>query len=194
MAIKKERRIAILKDAIKQIRLNNIIPAHEGVINHRTSKLQFDDNKQAKLILKELFKSKNKKVCKVCARGALLVSTFHKENDFVLGEFEKCETYNSAFDENSTTDVRLLKLFSKTQLTLMENAFEVCEYLQDKKYDCIVKENGKIDYCTYSINCSKLTFSQYTKSFKFGIRYKDPDKRLLGIFRNAVKNLGIFKP
>lgn len=188
MATKKERRIAILKDAIKQIKLNNIVADPGTVVNLSDNiDVYLDGDKDAKPLLIEFFKKKDdkKEPCYACARGSLLLCTVHKENDFLLSSFDDC---GGSFRKNSITDERLLKLFSAKQIALMENAFEVDDYISDKEGDCM----DDISY--YSLNSEVLGNKLAKKSILFGGKYKDPNKRLLAIFKNAVKNEGIFKP
>lgn len=182
---KKERRIAILKDAIKQIKLNNIL-AEPGTVVRLPDAIETNEN-DAKPVLAEYFKKKDKdkKPCYACARGSLLLCTVHKENDFILDSFDYCE---GSFRQESITDKRLLRLFSEKQLASMETAFEVDGYIEDMANDWAE------DLRYYYLNKEVLKDEESNKCLLFGAKYKDPNKRLLAIFSNAVKNNGIFKP
>lgn len=178
---KAERRIEILKDAIKQIKLQKIIASPGEVVDLNDPLLIEDDvykEVDAKPRLEMFFKSKKVEPCFACARGSLLLCTVHKENDFILSDFNSC---GGSFEESSTTDKRLMRLFSKQQLILMENAFEV-ENMQDDEEDY----NG--------INEDYLSSKLNKASIDFGLKYEDPNERLIAIFSNAIKNGGIFKP
>jgi hypothetical protein len=196
---KKERRIAVLKDAVKQIKLNNIIGSTGDVVKINIRELDpctpKNSEVEAKPLLTEFFKKKGAKVCNVCARGALLVCTVHKENDFLLSDFENIV---GAFDKNSSVDIRLMKLFSEKQLILMENAFEISNYLSDLENDSLITidfDEIDVDYTSYSINSNEgLTEREMEKTILFGSKYENDSDRLLAIFNNAIKNGGIFKP
>ncbi len=182
---KAERRIIILKDAITQIKLQNIRANPGEVIDLPWSLMSSEfDGKDAKPILANFFKNNNKKeYCSACARGSLLLCTVHKENEFILDDFHAC---GGSYYKGSTTDTRLAKLFSEQQIALMEAAFEVGDYvnLDDEDY---------IDY-SYAMNEEFLGIKLVTKAVDFGRKYEDPNKRLLAIFANAARNNGIFKP
>lgn len=193
---KQQRRIEILKDAISQIKANKIRANAGQVVSLSYDLTNLDTssngNTEAKPILEKFFKDKElKNPCDACARGALLLCTVHKENDFILSDFSEV---SGKFGEDNITDQRLLRLFSKTQLALMENAFECTDYITDYIHDDI--NEGFYDSWeeNYSINYEILTKSQMRKSLEFGGKYEDENKRLIAIFRNAIKNGGIFKP
>lgn len=175
MATKKERRISIIKDAIKQLKLKNIEAITGIVAMIPRIVIGFNNNDDLKPLLERFFKKKDKKECYACARGTLLLCTIHKENDFNVGQYTHC---SGSFNKDSVTDRRLLRLFSATQLALMENAFEV--------------ENRRKG--EYGLNACFLPIKLDIASVNFGVKYKNIDNRLLAIFRNALKNGGIFKP
>lgn len=167
---KLQRRLVVVKDAIKQIKRDNIIPDHSGVLRiyGHSQRLFTNLSGQAQEVLTKELKGTNRQLCLVCARGALLIAKIHKENQCtnlaLLGVQSK-----GAYWNGSVTDSKLLKLFSGKQIKMMESAFEGLRHPDIGT----VKLDACIDY----------------KRF-----FPDPKKRLLAIFNNVVKNKGLFKP
>lgn len=178
---KVERRLEVVKDAIKQLRRKNILAKEGDVVNvlNDDIKNQLEDSDQVQLVLKKLFKKKQElPVCRVCARGALLISTIHKQNAFTGKQFYNISS--ASFAKHHVEDQRLLVLFSSYQLQLIEEAFE-----QGAHYDS--------SNFTSRFN-SGISEENAKKAHKFHDRYKNDNNRLLAILTNIVKNKGLFKP
>ncbi len=188
---KQQRRLEVLKDALKQLRAKKIIANTGSVFNSLNYELDescdANPDTDAQEIIKKLLKTEKKPICKVCARGALLISTIHKENNFKIDHLFSTE---GSFDENYNENQRLLKLFSKEQLCLMENAFEVEDIGDINYYN--PSWNSKGDF--YGINYEHLSDKKALLSVSFGKKYKKPNDRLEAILKNAIKNNGLFKP
>jgi hypothetical protein len=189
---KVERRIAVVKDAIKQIKLNKYA-AKAGEVVSPLGELHTlaHEDIPAQEVLKNLLKRKDGvPICKVCARGALLVSTIHKENDFILSDFNNCDM---SYGEDGMTDKRLEKLFSGRQLALIEQAFEEGnEHFWDST---IGDPENEEYYKRYALNSGHLSEKEIKKCTIFhDKKFNNDTDRLLGIFKNIVKNKGIFKP
>ncbi len=177
---RKESRIAVIKDAIKWIRTGFLRPEEGHVID--VSVLDVPDKKvELQPILKNFFKKKTKdassfKSCSVCARGALLLSTVARSNDYCVNldlVVSKTGGYNHTKKSKakSTIDRRLEQIFDGEQLALIECAFEK------------------------GMNAEVLSDEQYGKARDFGYQYPYSDNdRLLAIFKNILKNDGTFKP
>ena len=171
LATLKEQRVAIAKDAIKQIKAEKFI-AEAGTY------LAIEDELGCKTgdeLQKTLNKRKNKgAVCKVCGIGAAFISTVRLFDNYKIKEAEL-----DGWDSSTTllvehTDMRTLlkEYFSPSQLSLIECAFEQrSEYMKSDSY----KKDRKA-------------------ATLFGNKYEDENERLLAIFENIVKNNGIFKP
>lgn len=177
---KQQRRIAVLRDALKQIELKNTLAVTGRVIDpfdlltNEEFNNEENEDKQAQDLIKVKFKGKGAK-CRCCARGALLLSTINKENTFKICELKEAD--NGAFDEESPVDSRLLQLFSKRQILMMENAFETEVLFNDR-----------------GINEALLSTKDTNKSLKFGKKHKNSSDRLKAILKNCIKNKGIFIP
>lgn len=180
---KQERRIAILKDAVAQLKAGTYQANRGGVItgtinemvaevvklSHETKKLLGMDQ-DAKTFINNFVKThKGKGACDVCARGALLLSTVGKENNFAFEALTDLDW--GSFHQTSDVDQRLTKLFTAKQLMMMETAFEG------------------------NHNEHRLGPELYEKCIKFNEKYlyKGDRTTLLAIFNNAIKNGGIFK-
>jgi hypothetical protein len=183
---KVERRLEVVKDAIKQLALNKLKAETGYIINlpYENDLLDMDENTQVQPLLQKLLKESKKPICKVCARGILLICTINKENNFTGREFQNIRGYR--FDSSTTGDKRLLKLFSATQLMLIEEAFEVS-----------VQREQQYVYCDYDdpyqLN-DGLSVDDAKKAHRFHSRYKSDRNRLMAILKNIVTNRGLFKP
>lgn len=193
---KVERRLIVVKDAISQLK-KEIYDAESGtfiniidyivddnsvtVVNDIQGSTFITDSELKKAekvcnsisiqpLLEKFFKNKNNS-CRVCARGALLLSTIHKENKFNLTELVHTEDNGGSYDPRGKGDIKLKTLFSEKQICMMETAFE--------------GDNLNEDYLEYDIS---------NKCILFGEMFKDDNKRLLAIFNNVVKNNGLFVP
>lgn len=182
---KVQRRLEVVKDAIKQLKLKNIKAQSGEVLDISSNKLldaKYEQKGEVKPFLNKLLRTKQKnKVCNACARGTLLICTINKENNFTFDDLNN--VYTNKFDPESTVDKRLLSLFSPKQLALIEEAFE--------------QESGISFWHTNReaiFNDKYLTEEEAIKAHMFHDRYKTDDERLLAIFENILKNKGLFKP
>lgn len=163
---KAQKRMMILKDALKQIKIGFLKPEKAGICNLPNIK-NAKDNADGQTLLKKL--KRNKKNCMVCARGALLLTSVLKFNKLTWGDLIAVDNYEGSFEEGSITDGRLMSFFSAEQLMMMETAFE----RQHNEY-----ELGKLAYDCWA----------------FYDKYSHPRRRLIAILENAIKNNGIFTP
>lgn len=185
MATKKERRLAILKDAVAQIKAKTYDATPGAVVeggiqdlieeikdlSADTKEILGIGNDAKSIVLKFIKNQKGLGECEVCARGALLLSTVAKENKFEIDELAAVCADGGSYYENSDADMRLTALFPPTQLMMMETAFEGCHnlhHLGEELHDKCVAYHDDAPY--------------------------DPNKRLIAIFMNAIKNGGEFKP
>lgn len=175
---KEEKRIVILKDALKHIKANRIIPEKGQVITYEdnviTSECDLED-KNIQKFLKTM--NRKKKPCKVCARGSILFSSIWKNNKFYK-DLKKGNEANShkviigkgVASQKTKENEYLEKFFDKKQLALMESAFE------------------------NNYNRSILTAEELQDCSNFYEEYNNSHDRLEAIIKNAIKNNGTFIP
>lgn len=173
---KKQRRIEILKDALLQIKAKKykitngtyveLSPTLQKIERYASSAFSegINDVGAKECLLKD------KKPCKVCAKGAVFLSTIRKENKVMMSQI-----YNSEVREETSN-----KLFGEANLNRMESAFEKWYY----------KDFG-IGYSSYS---NVNTNSKDVAVFNFVKKHPKKDDRLIAILKNAIKNDGVFKP
>lgn len=172
--IKAEKQIEILKDVLKHIKAGRIIGDTDNVL---AIPANCTFNPDLKKYLKNV--SKEKKICKVCQRGALLFASVWKDNNLVIQEDEYYQNiFNNSFNiiNNITGKIGfnrikyLNNLFSVKQQMLMERAFEG------------------------NYHGNKLNEEQLSKCDTFYSLYPNSTERIVAIVKNAIKNNGTFKP
>lgn len=177
MKTKGERRIEILKDVLKQLKLNRYNATQGSYVGlPRELYILKSENPEAsaqKVLLSTI------KPCKVCAKGGIFLSTIRKEN--------KVQICDLGWEENDDTHEatnRVKNLFGKRNLDKIEAAFEKWTYVNSSN-EYYKEERGLFADQT-QVKDEKLS--------KFVKRYPNKTKRLEAIIRNAIKNNGIFKP
>lgn len=180
------KRVAVLKDAIAQIKIGRYsVESGTGYVDNNTD-LRERLEKAADAC--ELFTGKtanevefNKffdkiitpdEPCQVCAKGAMLLSTINKFNNFTLQDAADKNLDHLAGVEDGTHE-----LFGSENADKMEEYFE-----GNDDYDR--DENGKlVDIDNYE-----------GETYKWSDQYPEDDDRLIAIFQNAIRNKGTFKP
>lgn len=112
--------------------------------------------------------------CEVCAKGALFLSSIRKFNNFSLNE-----ALDGGLDGKASSNVRTI--FGKANADEIENYFEHDNYTFGSKVST--------QYDVNEGNVGDLTLRD-----KWLYMYPEDADRLLAIFKNALKNDGIFKP
>lgn len=158
---KGKERIEILKDAIAQLKAEVYTATHGRYVELEYDGLTSECNiRQIVGSLENRAKSEGQ--CRVCADGALLVSSIRKDKGNDLRErdnFSYIPIYSDkpAFiSGNTKRNIEKRGLWDMEQINLMEQYFE-CKH--DKM-----------------------------------ISVRNPAKRIIKIFENAIKNDGLFKP
>lgn len=167
---KAEKRIVILKDALKHLKADRI----RADIGH-VLKIQGDicdfKGEELQAVLKK------QKTCTVCVRGGMLFSMVWRLDKFKLGV--NTSTLRGTAGEGSQDDKYLRKIFTINQLMMMERAFEG-QYHDRREFTYVTGmpylPNDVADKC---------------KRFCYG---RSPHERFEAILKNAIKNKGIFKP
>lgn len=113
-----ERRIAVIKDAIKQVKQGKytVLAANGYVCFRQDFGIDVEtegDNVQAKPLISG--DKLQDGACEVCAKGALLVSQVRKENVLTISELENCDHRTSS---------TLRSLFGSANLDKVETEFE----------------------------------------------------------------------
>lgn len=163
-----EKRVAILKDAVAQIKLEALVP-RSG--NGYVENYELDDDIKMICNIADIVAPKGKKTelqfymdklinkskpCEVCAKGALLISSIRKYNNVSLADLEE-------EDLGGMAHRKTVEIFGPENANLMEEYFEHGEGDVDED-----EENPWLN--------------------------ESDTQRVLRIFNNAIRNKGIFKP
>lgn len=160
-----ERRIAVAKDVIKQLKLGTVIAEDDvGYIDKKREEVlgELDDFREW---LKTLFSSG--KSCNVCALGSLVISKALKFDAIKTDDIMRDGHYTT----RSTCELALYDIFTLKQLDDIENAFEGWDNLY-------AYNNGS------TINYRYANWPDY---------YPNPSERIIAIMKNIIRNNGTFK-
>src|SRR5688500_18242673 len=122
---KKEKRIVILKDALRHLNAERFKADTGSVMNFHQDPVCTSSeltSNQLQTIIK-----RRKRQCTVCQRGALLFSMVWRTNNFVVPSDVLSgwlPSFGRQQGQTPAIDSFLTKLFSEDQLKLMEAAFE----------------------------------------------------------------------
>lgn len=163
---KAEKRVAIAKDVLAQVKIQTIFPVQGNYIEIDEIKGNFDSDVQVNSLIKD------KKIsCNCCMKGSLFMAHVNKTNHLTLDDLD-----SHGHSNNESMYERLDKIFTQEQLDLMECAFEG---------DLISDSTGKLSSKEDLIN----------KAYdNFFIQYNDETERLIAICKNLIKNKGTFIP
>ncbi len=178
---KAQRRVVIIKDAIQQLEAEAYLTGSYGYLKLSKSlvKLQKQSpNGSAQYALGNLT---SKEPCGVCAKGALLLSTVRKENEFDLDQL---------VDQHATVLARLTEdgLFDEVNLFLME-----CYY---EGWSVVSYGSGVFSVASLPSGLTLQEFKDHhnNKVIEYRNKYADKKERLLVILNNMAKHGGVFKP
>jgi hypothetical protein len=162
---KAEKRVAIAKDVLIQIKKGISIPTKDNYFGGLSGKICNLTYKKEELqnILPE---SK----CEVCAKGALFIADILRRDNFQIDR----NTYLYGSDIHR----RLTDIFTRNQMDLIETAFEKNVVEDDNEYLYIHYRKTEIAAAAIS----------------FGSKYSTEKTRLIGIMNNIIKNNGTFIP
>lgn len=165
---KKNKRIAIAKDVIAQIKAEKIYGAGGNFI--RSAELSnYLSKLRGKRSLQELLPNYT---CAVCAKGALFYSDIINRNNYNVS------TYFSIQNDDC---VDKLDYFDKIQLDLIEIAFEGQTYEHSDTTLRCASSNG---------NAYKIILG----AINFGRKHFNGNDRLKAIMQNIIDNDGTFLP
>ena len=168
-----EKRIEIAKDVISQVKAEKFI-AKCGIYFSTESFNEFGQEESAQQIL---LGDKAPK-CTVCALGGITLSTIRKNNAVKIGVLQ---VKGGAANQRKLVADKTHNIFTKTQLDMMEIAFE--RQVMDR-------ENPYFTNQDYPFNNTMIG----QKAIDFGSKYADINDRLVAIMENLIANNGIFKP
>ena len=170
---KAERRIAICKDALAQLRLGKYkadtgtyVDFFDVDLSGADDSNKLDLSMSAQDFLLGKRGRKESKECRVCAKGAIFVSLVRKENKVPL-----CKLEDDNVRENKTE-----ALFGAAHLDLIEEAFEGWASKHENM--------GSYDY--------NPDLGYKIRTFRHDMFPNDKD-RLVAILENMVENDGMFK-
>lgn len=124
-ATKAEKRVIIAQDCLDRIRMAQIIPKFGSFCSLKVRKPEFTS-------LKEVLDTEEQEVCSSCAKGSLFMAYLGRVNQFTINDLE----YNSGNSGGDDAHFKLLEIFSKEQLSLIEFFFEGEQYVyKNFKFD-----------------------------------------------------------
>lgn len=170
---KAEKRVAIAKDVLQQIRVGKYI-ADAGRYIYGVDAPDIEDVYYESDIKKNFSKIKE---CKVCAMGACLMSATKFANKL------KFQDIGSGISDLNNPQVKSLfkSIFSPVQLLLIERSFE--GRTGGSTVGCDVFGLDEFDFNQQIEKCSD-----------FYHEYPTDEDRLVGIMNNIIENKGTFKP
>lgn len=169
---KAEKRIAIAKDVLKWISKDKINPVKGTYVKLPG---EFTSTISEESPLDKVFETEQ---CKACALGACFIAMVDLGNNIKLGDIFKRDEYDDSFEQERINDWdmknHLNKIFNKTQMDLIESAFETDD----------MSTNGGW----------KIPSPSIQKAINLGYGYDENSDRLKVIMKNIIKNKGTFKP
>lgn len=170
---KSEKRVLIAKDVIAQIKNGKFTSECGTWVSSETlddirHEPYFKDEGIQKLML-----SNKVDDCVCCALGAIMLSCVLFKNKVKVRDYWEEFEYPVDNIENKTSKSGFHNIFSLKQSFMIESAFELGSNL-----------NGK------GVVSSKLK----DDCLRFGYDYETPEKRLVAIMQNIIKNKGEFIP
>jgi hypothetical protein len=177
---KADARVAIAKDVIAQLRrgkLNANVGIYVDVQTKGQCDLFEDTDVEKNLDLRDVLK-KRMASCKVCAKGAIFISTVMRFDNLPVAKALPIDT-DDAEDERlaeMASDGDYRGFFTPKQLDLIEYAFE-CGMVGSPR-DCPKKD-------AQGVHALASKFPRYSGTGK---------ERLVAMMKNIIDNAGTFKP
>lgn len=168
-----KQRIRVAKDVIKQIDIKKYTVDTGRYVDDVEFKGYRD---YSHLDIKDNFA--NIKKCQVCAIGACLLSITHFKNKLSF-----YDVGHNIYSLRNAKVKKLLSLFSKEQLLLIESAFEGLSYSADRVAVHVLEYDT--DKCSEDL---------LIRASKYYSRFRSSKNRLKAIMNNIIKNKGTFIP
>lgn len=117
-ATKAQKRVIIAQDCLDRISLAQIQPKFGSFCSLKVRKPEYTS-------LKAVLDTEEKEVCSSCAKGSLFMSYLGRVNQFTIEDLN----YNSGNSGHDDAHYKLLEIFSREQLSLIEFFFEGEQYV-----------------------------------------------------------------
>lgn len=121
------KRVIIAKDCLSRIRFGQITPMPGTFCEIEYYNVKKENENYLDSSIKDVLNTtpNDVVVCEGCAKGSLLMSYLGRVNEFTFRNLANASN-NNEYDESHE---KLLQLFSKEQLTLIEAFFEGCQHI-----------------------------------------------------------------
>ncbi len=182
-----ERRLAIVEDAISQLKSEKYVTGEFGYVKLPESLEEMPADTQVQPYLCETQES-----CGVCAKGALLLSTVRQENKLVFSDLGK----HSDLIDRLTDD----GLFEEHNLHLIEAYYENYRLYYDRSRGVVAVD---LWFCLHHCPAGVLKeedvpvynkdIQSFVEKYPAGLNHNRTN-RLLAILENMKANKGVFKP
>lgn len=204
------KRVIIAKDCLSRIRIGQILPVAGGFCEIEYSNFakkeenvadqEYDEEDYQAIYsdrsIKDILNTSanNVQICESCAKGSLLMTYLGRVNEFTFEDLEQ-SSGNRQTDESHQ---KLLQLFSKEQLTLIETFFEGTQCIF---HDVILKKNEIHAYRSEVFNRPEyIKISRFPKIDIEGYVYDNSDYTdevegkilMIEICKNIIQNKGTF--
>jgi hypothetical protein len=176
-----EKRVAIAKDVLAQIKKKVILP-ETGTYLYLDNFQEFDRESQANKHIKEI-------QCNCCALGSMFLSNIKFNNHCTIGQLR------SFVDDRIAKD-GLDQYFDISQLCLIETAFERWEFNHEYFYDDDdnqILQVSKGLFFGFKLDDLGLTENDLEEAGRLYEDIDDDTERLTLIMKNLIENKGEFK-
>lgn len=160
-----EQRKAIANDIIELVNSNRLIPQPGVWIEFKEKEV---DKFKVNHSVSKLFKEKKLSKCEVCGVGAVMLAMLLYKNQVYKDDLVgNCMWYHTENINTSRFLDKVRALFDKSQLTLIEAAFE----------------RGNL-----GLSSIHITPYQKEMAIRFGRRYPNSNERMIAIFEHIIKS------
>jgi hypothetical protein len=173
-----EKRVAIAKDVLAQIKKEVIIPQRSTYLKLNNWR-NFEETEQVN-------KHINKVECTCCALGSMFLSHIKYNNHCTVEDL-------LGFDSDRIVEKGLEQYFDSGQLVLMETAFERWEQNYNEDYDEGILQIEDGIFHGWTLKSLGLTEDDLDKAGRLYDDIDDDTERLTLIMKNLIKNKGEFK-
>lgn len=194
----KRQRVLIAQDVLKWMKTKFITPTQcEYVKGKVSADSELDDEKFDRDQFHDTLLAMPE--CQACGVGALLIARcmrFDQVTNYTMGVFSKEDDISL---DGGEIENGLDGIFSDKQLSMIETAFEVFipAIFHDGSWGGVSRRRLAPAAWREEPLASEFKYlsdEEENACFKFGIRFKSAETRMVGIMKNIIKNEGTFKP